>query len=185
MKMKRTIQILTLVTAVALTSGCTREQMKDGAMTVKMTDAPGLYAEVNVEVESVMIHYADSADSTSSDGWVTLQTEAGIYNLLDLQNGVTALLADSVEIPVGKVNQMRLILGSNNSVTLIDSVTVVDLELSSQMNTGIKFNLNATIEPGLETEVVFDFDAEKSIVVQGNGTLRLKPVIKVVSVNQL
>jgi hypothetical protein len=158
--------------------------MQKASMTVKMTDAPGLYAEVNVEIEQVLIHYSDSTDSTSSSGWVSLQTNAGIYNLLDLQNGITTILADSVEIPVGKVNQMRLMLGSQNSVTLLDSVTVIDLDLSSQMNAGIKFNLNTTINPDSEVEVVFDFDAEKSIVVTGNGSLKLKPVIKVVSVEQ-
>lgn len=181
--MKTKINLTLLATLLLAATACNKENMNKGAMTVKMTDAPGLYAQVNVDIHSVEVHYSDSSDSTSGS-WVSLATNAGVYDLLQLQNNITAVLADSVELPVGKINQMRLILGTDNTVMLLDS-SIVDLNLSSQMNTGLKFNLNTTIEPDKTVEVLIDFDAEKSIVVQGNGEIRLKPVIKVKSVNQL
>lgn len=179
--MKNIFKIGTALLVVFALGACNKETMQQGRMTVKMTDAPGLYHQVNVEIMSVEVHYEDSTDSTS--GWMSLATNAGVYDLLTLQDSVTAILADSVSLPEGRINQMRLILGSDNNVMLLDS-SYADLGLSSQQKTGLKLNLNATIEPNMDTEVLIDFDASKSIVVKGNGSLQLKPVIKVVSVEQ-
>lgn len=150
--------------------GCEKAPTGSGAMTVKMKDAPIDFDSVNVEVLRVEVNYSGS-------GWVTLPTNAGMYNLLDLQNDVTAVLSSNVELPVGKINQMRLILGNDNYVVAGNVVTT--LELSSQDKTGLKFNLDATINNGETVEVLIDFDAAKSIVITGNGSIKLKPVVTV------
>lgn len=152
---------------------CEKAPAGSGKMTVKMKDAPIAFDSVNVEVVRVDVH-------TSANGWVSLPTNAGVYNLLDLQNDVTAVLAANVELPVGSISQMRLILGTENNV-VVGGVSSA-LELSSQSNTGLKFNLDATINNGETVEVLIDFDAEKSIVVAGNGSFKLKPVIGVESI---
>jgi hypothetical protein len=90
---------------------------------------------------------------------------------------VTAVLSSNAGLPAGDVNQMRLILGSENYV--VEDSVASDLLLSSQDKTGLKFNLNATINTGDTVEVLIDFDAEESIIQQGNGSYRLKPVIDV------
>jgi hypothetical protein len=82
-------------------------------LTVKLIDAPANYEEVNLDVKGIEVHAANSSDST--DGWTTLNAAAGIYNVLDLTNGVDALLA-SARIPSGEISQIRLILGSNNTI---------------------------------------------------------------------
>lgn len=179
--MRNTMRTGIALLAVLAIAACNKETMQQGRMTVKMTDAPGLYNEVNVEVTAVEVHYDDT--SAAANGWVTLQTNAGVYDLLKLQDSVTAILADSVSLPAGKITQMRLILGTDNNVMLLDS-TYADLRLTSQANTGLKLNLNTEIEPNKDVEVLIDFDASKSIVVKGNGELQLKPVIKVVYVEQ-
>lgn len=166
--------LITTILVATLSLVACKKQAEHGSMNVKMTDAPALYAEVNVDVERVEIHY-------ENEGWVTLDTRAGIYNLLDLQNGVTAVIADENQLKTGQVSQMRLILGQRNSIMFNDS-TITDLELSSQDKTGLKLNLNAYIEGDHETQILFDFDAEQSIVIEGNGSYKLKPHLKVVSV---
>ncbi len=147
-------------------------------MTVKMTDDPAAYAEVNVEIEAVEIHYEDEREG--QDGWVELRTNAGVYDLLELQNNVTTVIADEF-IPAGQATQMRLILGNNNFVRFHDGSTA-DLQLTSQAQTGLKINVDAQIHRRRDVEILIDFDAEESIVVQGNGTLQLKPVVRVESV---
>lgn len=156
---------------------CQKEE-GTGRMTVKMKDVPIEYDSVFVDVQRVEVHYSN--ENTGDAGWVTLSTAAGIYDLLELQNGVTAVLSDSVLLPVGKISQMRLILGSQNSV-VVDGASF-PLLLSSQDKTGLKFNLNTTISEDDIVEVLIDFDAEQSIVVEGTGAFRLKPVIKVESI---
>lgn len=174
--MKRTLKFTGIIALISLMAfSCEKEPAQTGKMTVRMKDAPIAFDSVNIEVVRVEVHLSGSAG-----GWVTLPTNAGIYNLLDLQNDVTAVLAANTELPVGSISQMRLILGSENYV-VVDSVASL-LDMSSQENTGLKFNLNATINSGQTTEVLIDFDAEKSIVVTGNGSFKLKPVINVESI---
>ncbi|OFZ53243.1 MAG: hypothetical protein A3D92_13780 [Bacteroidetes bacterium RIFCSPHIGHO2_02_FULL_44_7] len=163
-----------------LISGCNKEE-GTGSVTIEMTDAPGDYDSVNVEVEQVMVHVSNTGSGNS--GWVNLQTNAGIYNLLELQNDISVVLVNNNLLPIGEIQQMRLVLGAKNSV-VVEGISF-PLELSSQASTGLKFNLNATIAANDQVEILIDFDADQSIVVEGNGTYRLQPVIKVESITYL
>jgi hypothetical protein len=149
-------------------------------MVTKMKDAPGDFQQVNVEVVGVEIHYSDSPDG---EGWRSLPTNVGIYNLLELQNNVFVVLTNETDIPVGSVTQMRLILGTQNSV-MVDDI-LFSLSTPSAQNTGLKFNLNTDLMDDVTYEVLIDFDAQKSIVIEGNGSYSLKPVIKVESITAL
>lgn len=169
MKILKTLFIMSLI----LTAVSCQKKNSTGHMTVKMTDQPGDFDTVNVEVVEVQLHYTNDDE----DGWVVLETAAGNYDLLLLQDGVTATLTDDAEIPVGKLGQMRLILGTNNYV-IVDGIYHA-LELSSQDKTGLKFNLNTEISEDDTIEIIFDFDAHASIVLTGAGVYKLKPVIKV------
>jgi hypothetical protein len=172
--MKMPIKSLMFIGMVALfATGCKKEE-EYGNMTVKMTDAPGDYHEVNVDVKSVDVH-------TDHGGWISLSTQVGVYNLLDLQNNITTVLATGTHIPAGKVSQMRLLLGSNNSVMLRDS-TIHALKIPSSEQSGIKINVNSVIPPGGIVTVTIDYDADKSVNMEGNGSYIMKPVIKVLSV---
>ena len=156
---------------------CTKES-GSAVLTVRMVDQPIDFDSVNVEIVNVQIHFS-SSDTTDSiqSGWIDLATNAGLYNLLELQNGVSAVLADPNEIPVGKLQQMRFILGNNNYA--VDDSTIYPLDLSSQDKTGLKVNLKADVAASDSIEIILDFDAEKSIIETGNGSYKLKPVIKV------
>ena len=163
-----------VVVAIGITiSACQKDKNETAYLKVKMVDQPIDYDSVNVEIVNVSVHY-NGSDSIS--GWTDLATNAGMYNLLDLQNGVTAAITDGGLIPVGNISQMRLLLGDNNYV-VIDSV-VYPLDLSSQDKTGLKINLNTEIEAQDSVEITIDFDAEKSIVQTGNDAYKLKPVVK-------
>lgn len=165
--------IIILALAAGLFASC-KKTGETGTVSIRMTDAPAAYDAVNVEVTSVELQVA-------GQGWTTLNTNAGVYDLLQLQNGVDTLLATGVSLPVGRVNQMRLILGSNN--TIVQSGVSFPLLLSSQDETGLKLNLNYDFQAGVNYEIKFDFVADQSVVTGGNGTFRLKPVLKVVHIN--
>lgn len=168
----KTIITLLATTGLLMTS-CKKDE--NGNIKIMMTDAPATYLQVNVDVKQARIKYADD------EGWTNLSTNAGVYNLLDLQNNVTTTIADEDDLKTGRVNQFRLILGQNNTVMLSDS-TVEPLELSSQDETGLKLNLNSNIESEKETIITVDFDAGESVIENGNGTFKLKPVLKTKSV---
>jgi hypothetical protein len=175
----KSIIILIVLNTMVLLS-CKKENSY-GTMTIKMTDAPALYEEVNVEIKRVEVHFSDEtrpAFLEKNAGWIDLRTNAGVYNLLELRNGVTTVLAHDEKVQVGKITQMRLILGENNTVKV--SGRYFDLNVPSGTETGIKLNMSPEIKSGIHSEIIFDFDAEQSVVITGSEKYQLKPVIKVV-----
>lgn len=140
-------------------------------MAVSLTDGPADYDAVFIDVQDVEIN--------TENGWVPLNmANPGVYNLFDFQNG-TDMLLGQVVLPVGHVSQMRLILGSNNTI-VVDGVTH-PLQTPSAMQSGLKFNWNETLVANGAYHVWIDFDAARSIVEQGNGGYLLKPVLRTFS----
>lgn len=154
-------------------TACQKEKAGTSQMKIRMVDAPGDFQEVNVELLGVEIH-------TNTQGWVSLPTNQGVYDLLTLQDSVSAVLVNGGNFPSGQVSQLRLILGSNNYVVVDD--TIHPLATPSAQQSGLKINLNYTFDPNEQYELLFDFDASQSIVTEGNGGYSLKPVIKVLSI---
>ncbi|CAL68349.1 DUF4382 domain-containing protein [Christiangramia forsetii] len=148
-------------------------------MTVRMTDAPGDYDEVNIDVQDVQIKVEADAETEAdidSDGWVSLdEVETGVYDLLELTGGISQILADS-EVPAGYVSQMRLVLGTENTVVVNGESK--PLNTPSAQQSGLKLQLNQELEEGENYAFLLDFDVEESIVAQGNGGFSLKPVIR-------
>lgn len=176
--MKRKYIFPLLLSGLIGFSSCDSESDTGTArMEVRMTDAPGNYEEVNVEIESVQIHAGEGDDE---GGWTTLdEINPGVYNLLDFANGRDTLLA-SAELPVGHISQIRLILGDDNTLKLKDG-TVVDLKTPSGQTSGVKLQLNAHLEEDVTYMVLLDFDAAKSVVAKGNGGYNLKPVVRTIT----
>lgn len=173
----KTVYFVMLVSVglLAFSAGCKKDAGKS-RMTVKMVDAPGNFQQVNVEVLQVQVN-------VSGQGWVQLPTNAGIYDLLTLQNDVSATLVNTGVFPSGKLNQLRLVLGNQNTV-MVDSVSY-PLATPSAQQSGLKINLNSEFAPNQAYQVLLDFDAQNSIVTQGNGNYSLKPVIKVLSIDPI
>ncbi len=156
------------------TSMVTVKMIDDDSNTEKNALAGrSFYDAVNVDIVQVSLHYSDSVGAA---GWTDLETIAGIYDLTDLSNIAVVLVSGSA-LPAGEAGQMRLLLGENNSV-MLDSV-LFSLQTPSAQQTGLKINLDFTIRPGYLYEIYLAFDANASIVAQGNGNFLLKPVIRV------
>ena len=144
-------------------------------LSLRLTDAPGDYDAVFVDVEEVVIKYNGGQDD------VNLGINAGIYNLLELTAGVNVLLFND-EVPAGNISQIRLILGDEN--TIVVEGQTLPLATPSSQQSGLKIQVNEALEPGILYEFMLDFDVDKSIVAQGNGGYSLKPVIRASTVAQ-
>lgn len=160
--------------ALVFTSCSKKDSDEDVAGTstlaIRMTDAPANYDAVYIDLQSVEI--------TGSAGNATLlNVNAGIYNLLDFANGVDTLIA-SGNLQAGKIAQIRLILGSNNSV-VVNGISF-PLSTPSAQQSGLKLQVHNTFVAGVAYQLLLDFDAAKSIVVTGNGSYSLKPVLRVI-----
>lgn len=135
---------------------------------LRLTDGPADYDAVLIDVQQVEIN--------TEAGWQTFPViHPGVYDLLQLNNGLDTLLCNG-ELPVGNISQIRLILGSNNSI-VVNGVSHA-LQTPSAQQSGLKINIHQTLEAGMVYKIWLDFDAGKSIVEQGNGGYLLKPVIR-------
>ena len=161
--------------------GCNKDK-GTGTLSVHLIDAPADYEKVLVDVQGLKIHVSGTEDE-EDDGWQDLDlTTTGQIDLLLLTNGNSEWLTD-VELPVGNIAQMRLILGSNNEIVV--GGETLELDTPSAEQSGLKFNINATIEEGKTYVLYIDFDAEKSVVEKGNGTYSLKPVLTAMTEEQV
>ena len=164
-----------LMAILAITfSNCSKDTPSTTVVEVRLIDSPGDYQEVNIDIQGVEIN----SSTSSSDGWKAVPITAGIYNLLKLTNGLDMLLG-KLELPSGKLSQVRLILGANNSVKIADQSIL--LSTPSAQQSGLKLQVNADLVAGVTYKLLLDFDAARSIVSTGNGKYILKPVIKTVA----
>lgn len=144
-----------------------------GTMSVRLVDGPiAGYQEINVNIQSVEI--------SGHGGWITLGTPNKTLNLLSLVGGVSETLAAGTTLPAGRYQQMRLVLGSGNTVKLADG-TVHDLTVPSGLQSGIKLTVSFDVAAGTTKDVWIDFDAAHSIqVVQAgaSGQYILRPTVR-------
>jgi len=174
----------------------------------------GTFEHVYVSIRSVEAHTSAMADD-NTPGWQELAPQLNSAPMqIDLFSAAsnTCLLThlgSNSALPLGTYQQIRLLLVPNdgsggaipstnacngqgfNCVVLHDG-TIAELQLSSQANTGLKIPPGQveggpiTVSSGQDVDLNIDFNACASIVREGNGTYRLKPVLTAeqVSTNQ-
>jgi hypothetical protein len=169
--MKNTTLCLALAIASLSFYACQKDSSTDtSTLKIRMTDAPLAVEEVNIDLKEVVVKLdRDSAQ------WQTLQTTAGIYNLLDFQNGVDTLIAQGT-LPTASVKEIRLIVGANNTIK-VDGETF-PLTIPSGAESGLKIKVDKKLRASSIDSILIDFDAALSVKREGNG-YKLRPVIKV------
>lgn len=170
-----TSAIMTFVLTASVLVSCKRDDKvtpttSSGMAKVNMylTDAPANYDALYIDIQKVEVMMEGSATLTINP------VRPGVYNLLKFRNGLDTLLARA-DFPTGKISQIRLILGVNNSV-VVDGITYA-LNTPSAQESGLKLNLKQELVAGGSYDMWLDFDAGKSVVETGNGKFNLNPVI--------
>ena len=154
-----------------------------GIMKINMIDAPANFTTVNIKIDSVQAHIS-TADNNS--GWTTLNNLPTNYDLSLLVNGNSAVIAEDT-LPAGNYSQIRLYLDTTfmaNYVILEGQTQPLSLTTPSGTQSGIKLNVDATIQAGITYELTIDFNVAQSIVTTGSPTSPkyiLKPVLNIVT----
>ena len=166
MKMKKII-FASVITMSLFFAACKKEN-QNSTLHLYMTDAPLSVEEVNIDLKGVEVNF--NRDSTH---WVTMQATPGIYNILNLQNGIDTLIAQGT-YPTGVVKEIRLIVGDSNTIKADGQV--YPLTIPSGEESGLKIKVDKNLKATVET-VVIDFDAALSIQLETDG-YKLRPVIR-------
>lgn len=171
--MKKKLSQFVALILIVLMSACDKDN--NGGTTqvnMRLTDGPAVYDHVYIDIQQVEVTMEGSSAVTLAP------IHAGVYDILSFRNGLDTLLMRAT-LPAGRVGQIRLILGSNNSL-VVNNVTY-PLNTPSAQESGLKLNFNQTLEAGGSYDIWIDFDAAKSILKTGNGSYKLKPVIRAYS----
>ncbi len=164
----------------------------------------GPYDHIYVTVMDVQVNTNPAAGDNDS-GWQTvipdMKGKPQQVDLLGAANNECFLkqLGSTTQLQPGSYQMIRVILADNstkpspnacggetgpsNCVFLHDNPTPQPLLLSSETQTGIKIPSGQiaggkfVVEAGQQKDLDIDFNACASIVVQGNGGVRLKPVL--------
>jgi hypothetical protein len=177
MKFRNTLAAVAFMASIILISySCKKNDSGISSGTAKfqvyLTDDPGNYQEVRIDVRDILINYS----SDTAQGWKSLgNVKTGIYDILKLVNDKDTMLA-SADIMQGRIQQIRLVLGQNNYVK-VDGVDY-PLETPSAQQSGLKLNIHQDVNEGILYKLLLDFDASRSIVRTGNNKYILKPVIR-------
>lgn len=175
----KTVRLLLTISffAVLIFSGAScKKEAEKSRLTVYLTDAPADYDEVNIEVVGIEVK---ASSDPGEGGWTTMPMAVSpvVYNLLEFTNGMETLLS-SMELPAGKISQLRLILGDNNTIVVNGVASALPLEVPSGSESGLKFNIHADLVGGIEYKLWIDFDCLRSVVDNGAGGYILKPVLR-------
>jgi hypothetical protein len=130
----------------------------------------------DLEIEKVVISIDRIEVHHTQKGWITVSSEPRLYDLLELQNGISVVIFEE-PLEIGKYTQIRLVLNENNEVFV--NGRPYRLKVPSGEQTGVKLITPFEIEEGKMVEVVLDFDAMSSVKYASGQGFRLNPVIKV------
>lgn len=161
----------------------------------------GPFSHVYVTVTDVKIH-ASATAADSDPGWIdltpSLKNSPQQIDLLGQANKqcFLATLGSTTQLQPGSYQQLRILLAPNNSnvtgdkchgavncVVLAADNSVHALQLSGEAQTGMKIPSGQiagghfTVVSGQTKDLNIDFDVCASIVTQGSGQYRLKPVL--------
>lgn len=165
----------------------------------------GAFQHVFVTIRSVEAHIDPNAGDTAP-GWQELAPQLINQPMqIDLFAAgpnacLLTMLGSNTALPAGTYQQIRLLLVPNNggsgplpptnacvnqgfNCVVLHDGSIHELQLSSQANTGLKIPPGQiaggpiTVAPGQDVDLNIDFNACDSIIQQGNGVFRLKPVL--------
>jgi len=154
--MRRLILVLTVLALI----GCSSDDT--GPVRIQRADAPfpfGMLDSAAVAIRGVEVHVV--AHDGDGSGFYTVSSEDDTVNLLDLQNGVTLLLGET-EVPVGLINQVRLLV--EDAWVVLSDGREFDLTIPSGEQSGIKIHVQPPIEVRgeLTADLLLDFDVSRS-----------------------
>lgn len=165
----------------------------------------GDFQHIYVTIRSVQAHTSASAGD-NTPGWQELAPQLNSQPMqIDLFAAgpnacLLTMLGSSTALPAGTYQQIRLLLVPNDggsgplpamnacvnqgfNCAVLEDGSIHELRLSSQANTGLKIPPGQieggpiTVAAGQDVDLNIDFNACASIIQEGNGNFRLKPVL--------
>lgn len=198
MKSLNQISTFTFAALVALSSCKKQEEPEQvispntsnqqSSMKVRMTDNPGNFQALDVEIETV------SAFNSTTGEWVVLDNEVQTVSVLELTNGNEQEIAASSEIDAGLYTKIKLDFTQNNKLTLNSTASIgllgslIDVNINTQSSTladdEVVIEINQEVNSNTNASLLLDFNVVASVEQDNNNEFFLDPVITVIQDEQ-
>ncbi len=126
----------------------------------------GTISSVNVTIDKVEVH-------SETKGWINVSDTKRTYDLLELKAKGTTELISSANLDAGTYDQMRL---------YISKVVVVEDNIEKEVilpSNKLKIIADLEVKENETSVATFDFIADESLHITGEGKIIMAPVIKV------
>jgi hypothetical protein len=143
-----------------------------GSLSIKLTDAPGDLAQVNLVIDRVEIHRAGASGGV---GWSYVSTSRVTADMLTLRNGKSVSMVSSKADP-GNYDKVRIHYGPCTVTPVGGPEKPLTLDASIPSDSQI-VAIDFTVDPRYGCNLGFDFDAYGSIKFVANKYI-LKPMIR-------
>jgi hypothetical protein len=197
MKHCRYLAILTVLLAAAVTlqacgknssSSGTGSSTPSGTLSVMVTDAPGDFDHVYITVKNIWFHTSETAGPADAY-WLKRPLTAPVtVDLISLANGNLQSVWDSISLPVGTYQQIRVILAGTED-PLTASAQALNLQYNNEVISGgeesplhvpdalhgIRLIGAFKVAETGTLRLAIDFDAGHDIADFRNGEYILKP----------
>lgn len=143
----------------------------EGRVVFGITDAAadmGSVTEVKVTVDEIQAH-------SETEGWITISSSSQTYDLLELKNENKVVVLKDAMLKSGTYTQTRLVI---SKVMIVDEEGEHEAKLPSNE---VKIVGDVVVEENLSSAVTFDFIADESLHITGNGEYIMAPVIQLES----
>nr|WP_294857844.1 DUF4382 domain-containing protein [uncultured Fluviicola sp.] len=170
--MKRILIVMMVVCAGFGIQSCKKnKEASQGQMEVRMTDSPGDFVALNMEIMKIEAYLENS-------GWVTINETTKEINILDLTNGAEVTIASSTSVQAGVYSKLRLTFSGENSLTFngANGSNTVNLSFSSNDAHQVEIPIHCEVNVGVTSSILLDFNVGSSIAENGGG-YTLNPVI--------
>ena len=201
MKQKNILIVACVAIVAALSfAACKKDQsaqMPQGKQefSLYMTDGPGFFDQVLVEIRSVQVLVDTGRDTRRNDTcnwdrigatpnrkpdsllvWQDLGVSPGVYDIMNLRNGVDTLLS-KIMIPKGAIRLIRILFGTQNNALVKDGVTY-PLKWPAGTSDYVLIKLKGHEADEYltgRTRLWLDFDINRSVAVGLNNYFYLRP----------
>lgn len=169
--------MILLAVGTVLASGFTSckkddDDAKGNTFKVRMTDGPGDYVQLNVQVTSVDVY-------SSSQGWVNLSSQTQSINVLSLTNGAEMELASSTQVTAGTYTKLRITFASQASIQLVGGGAAISLNWTGGTQQ-VEIVINEQVSASSGANLLVDFNVAQSVSEVG-GVFNLNPIITVIA----
>ena len=165
MKKSIVLIVLAVVAVLFLISGGGEKQ---GKVVFAVTDATAdikNISSINITVNEISVH-------SEAKGWVVVSTATKEFDLLQLKSSGTLELAAEANLNAGTYDQVRLNI---SKVVVVKGGQSMEAKLPSGKMT---LSGKLVVDADTTSTITFDFLADKSLHMTGNGKFILTPVVR-------